>query len=149
MVSPIDYTMDVLSPIEGYMQGLKFGEGIQTGRLNRELLQSQEGREQEKFAIAKQDRERSIASAQAAQQNAAAAKAALVDYVNKLEAGTATSADLRAAIVKFPKLAETFQAISNSVSTERLNNEIKHAKQLAFACKKRSRAGEVVSSRES
>jgi hypothetical protein len=55
MVSPIDYTMDVLSPIEGYMQGLKFGEGIQTGRLNRELLQSQEGREQEKFAIAKQD----------------------------------------------------------------------------------------------
>jgi hypothetical protein len=132
MVQPIDYTMDVLSPIEGYMQGLKFGEGIQTGRLNRELLQSQEGREQEKFAIAKQDRERSIASAQAAQQNAAAAKAALVDYVNKLEAGTATSADLRAAIVKFPKMAETLQAVSNSVSTERLNNEMKFAKQLAY-----------------
>lgn len=136
MVSPIDYTMDVLSPIEGYMDGLKFGEGIQTGRLNRELLQSQEGREQEKFAIAKQDRARSIASAQAAQQNAAAAQAGLVDYVNKLEAGTATSADLRAAIAKFPKLAETFQAVSNSVSTERLNNEIKHAKQLAFALTK-------------
>ena len=136
MVSPIDYTMDVLSPIEGYMQGLKFGEGIQTGRLNRELLQSQEGREQEKFAIAKQDRARSIASAQAAQQNAAAARAGLVDYVNKLEAGTATSADLRAAIVKFPKMAETFQAFSNSVSTERLNNEMKHAKQLAFALTK-------------
>jgi hypothetical protein len=132
MVSPIDYTMDVLSPIEGYMQGLKFGEGIQTGRLNRELLQSQEGREQEKFAIAKQDRARSIASAQAAQQNAAAAQAGLVDYVNKLEAGTATSADLRAAIVKFPKMAETFQAFSNSVSTERLNNEMKHAKKLAY-----------------
>jgi hypothetical protein len=136
MVQPIDYTMDVLSPMEGYMQGLKFGEGIQTGRLNRELLQSQEGREQEKFAIAKQDRARSIASAQAAQQNAAAAQAGLVDYVNKLEAGTATSADLRAAIVKFPKMAETFQAFSNSVSTERLNNEMKHAKQLAFALTK-------------
>jgi hypothetical protein len=132
MVSPIDYTMDVLSPIEGYMGGLKFGEGIQTGRLNRELLQSQEGREQEKFAIAKQDRARSIASAQAAQQNAAAAKAGLVDYVNKLEAGTATSADLRAAIANFPKMAETFQAVSNSVSTERLNNEVKHAKELAY-----------------
>jgi hypothetical protein len=132
MVSPIDYTMDVLSPIEGYMQGLKFGEGIQTGRLNRELLQSQEGREQEKFAIAKQDRERSIASAQAAQQNAAAAQAGLVDYVNKLEAGTATSADLRAAIANFPKMAETLQAVSNSFSTERLNNEMKNAKQLAY-----------------
>ena len=132
MVQPMNYTMDVLSPIEGYMDGLKFGEGIQTGRLNRELLQSQEGREQEKFAIAKQDRARSIASAQAAQQNAAAAQAGLVDYVNKLEAGTATSADLRAAIVKFPKMAETFQAFSNSVSTERLNNEMNHAKKLAY-----------------
>jgi hypothetical protein len=132
MVQPIDYTMDVLSPMEGYMQGLKFGEGIQTGRLNRELLQSQEGREQEKFAIAKQDRARSIASAQAAQQNAAAAQAGLVDYVNKLEAGTATSADLRAAIANFPKMTETLQAVSNSFSTERLNNEEKNAKQLAY-----------------
>ena len=136
MVSPIDYTMDVLSPIEGYMDGLKFGEGIQTGRLNRELLQSQEGREQEKFAIAKQDRARSIASAQAAQQNAAAAQAGLVDYVNKLEAGTATPAELRAAMLKFPKMAETFQAFSNSVSAERMNTEITFAKQLAFALKK-------------
>jgi hypothetical protein len=136
MVQPMNYTMDVLSPIEGYMDGLKFGEGIQTGRLNRELLQSQEGREQEKFAIAKQDRERSIASAQAAQQNAAAAQAGLVDYVNKLEAGTATPADLRAAMLKFPKMAETFQAFSNSVSAERMNTEITFAKQLAFALKR-------------
>ena len=57
MVNPINYTMDVLSPIEGYMQGLKFGEGIQTDRLNRELLQSQEGRAQETFAMQNRDRE--------------------------------------------------------------------------------------------
>ena len=133
MVSPIDYTMDVLSPIEGYMQGLKFGEGIQTDRLNRELAQSQEGRTQETFAMAKQDRARSIASAQAAQQNAAAAQAGLVDYVNKLEAGTATPAELRAAMLKFPKMAETFQAFSQSVSAERLATETTFAKQLAFA----------------
>ena len=133
MVSPIDYTMDVLSPIEGYMQGLKFGEGIQTDRLNRELAQSQEGRAQETFAMAKQDRASSIASAQAAQQNAAAAQAGLVDYVNKLEAGTATPAELRAAMLKFPKMAETFQAFSQSVSAERLATETTFAKQLAFA----------------
>jgi hypothetical protein len=35
MVSPIDYTMDVLSPIEGYMDGLTIRcKDIQTGRLN-------------------------------------------------------------------------------------------------------------------
>ena len=136
MVNPIDYTMDVLSPIEGYMQGLKFGEGIQTDRLNRELAQSQEGRAQETFAMAQQDRASSIASAQAAQQNAAAAQAALVDYVNKLEAGTATPAELRAAMLKFPKMAETFQAFSSSVTSERLNTEITFAKQLAFALRR-------------
>ena len=136
MVNPIDYTMDVLSPIEGYMQGLKFGEGIQTDRLNRELAQSQEGRAQETFAMAQQDRASSIASAQAAQQNAAAAQAGLVDYVNKLEAGTATPAELRAAMLKFPKMAETFQAFSSSVTSERLNTEITFAKQLAFALRR-------------
>jgi hypothetical protein len=59
-----------------------------------------------------------------------------VDYVNKLEAGTATPAELRAAMLKFPKMAETFQAFSNSVSSERLNTETTFAKQLAFALKK-------------
>tara|TARA_R110000744_G_scaffold68266_1_gene138907 strand:- start:738 stop:2339 length:1602 start_codon:yes stop_codon:yes gene_type:complete len=133
MVQPIDYTIDVINPLQGYMQGLKFGESMLASEQNRELARSQEGRTQETFAMAKQDRARSIASAQAAQQNAAAAQAGLVDYVNKLEAGTATPAELRAAMLKFPKMAETFQAFSNSVSAERLNTEITFAKQLAFA----------------
>ena len=136
MVQPIDYTIDVINPLQGYMQGLKFGEGMLASKQNRELAQSQEGRAQETFAMEKQDRASSIASAQAAKENAAAAQAGLVDYVNKLEAGTATPAELRAAMLKFPKMAETFQAFSNSVSSERLNTEITFAKQLAFALKK-------------
>lgn len=36
MVSPIDYRMDVLSPVEGYLQGLRFGEGLLTERQGRE-----------------------------------------------------------------------------------------------------------------
>jgi hypothetical protein len=99
MVQPIDYTMNVLNPIEGYMQGLKFGEDMLAFKQNRELAQSQEGRAQETFAMEKQDRASSIASAQAAKENAAAAQAGLVDYVNKLEAGTATPAELRAAML--------------------------------------------------
>jgi hypothetical protein len=129
------------------MQGLKFGEGMLASKQNRELAQSQEGRAQETFAMEKQDRASSIASAQAAKENAAAAQAGLVDYVNKLEAGTATPAELRAAMLKFPKMAETFQAFSNSVSSERLNTETTFAKQLAFALQKRSRASEVASSK--
>jgi hypothetical protein len=136
MVQPIDYTIDVINPLQGYMQGLKFGEDMLASKQNRELAQSQEGRAQETFAMEKQDRASSIASAQAAKENAAAAQAGLVDYVNKLEAGTATPAELRAAMLKFPKMAETFQAFSNSVSSERLNTEITFAKQLAFALKK-------------
>jgi hypothetical protein len=42
MVQPIDYTMNVLNPIEGYMQGLKFGEDMLAFKQNRELAQSQE-----------------------------------------------------------------------------------------------------------
>ena len=133
MVQPIDYTIDVINPLQGYMQGLKFGESMLASEQNRELARSQEGRTQETFAMAKQDRARSIASAQAAQQNAAAAQAGLVDYVNKLEAGTATPAELRAAMLKFPKMAETFQAFAKSVSAERMNTEITFSKQLAFA----------------
>ena len=102
MVSPIDYTMDVLSPIEGYMQGLKFGEGIQTGRLNRELLQSQEGREQEKFAIAKQDREAARANAARQMAQAEASQKALADLVNK--GSTATSEDFVKAWVANPAI---------------------------------------------
>jgi len=44
MVSPINYRMDVLSPVEGYLQGLRFGEGLLTERQGREntALQMQE-----------------------------------------------------------------------------------------------------------
>ena len=66
MVSPINYTTNVLNPIEGYMQGLKFGEGILSARQGRELAQSQEERAQETFAMQKEDRARAIQRQQAA-----------------------------------------------------------------------------------
>ena len=58
MLSPINYTTNVLNPVEGYMQGLKFGENILSQRQNRELAQNQEGRAQEQFAMATEDRDR-------------------------------------------------------------------------------------------
>ena len=41
MVSPINYRTDVLSPVEGYLQGLRFGEGLLTERQGRESVAQQ------------------------------------------------------------------------------------------------------------
>jgi hypothetical protein len=133
MVSPINYSMNVLNPIEGYMQGLKFGEGILTQRQGRELAQSQEGRAQEKFALAKEDRARAIQQQQAAAAQAARGQQALLEYLDKQEAGTATGADFRRAMVEFPQVSERFQAVASSFSQERLANETQFGQQLSFA----------------
>ena len=140
MVSPINYSMNVLNPIEGYMQGLKFGENILTQRQGRELAQSQEGRAQEKFALAKEDRARAIqqqqaaaAQAQAQREQAQRGQQALLGYLDNLEAGTSTPSDLRRAMVEFPQVSERFQAVASSFSQERLANEIQFGQQLSFA----------------
>ena len=140
MVSPINYSMNVLNPIEGYMQGLKFGEGILGQRQGRELAQSQEARAQETFAMQKEDRARAIqrqqaaaAQAQRQREQRAQAQAALEGYLEKQEAGTATASDLRRALVQFPEVSERFQAVANSFTEERLGNETRYGQQLAFA----------------
>ena len=143
MVSPIDYTMNVLNPIQGYMQGMEFGENVLTARQGRELAQSQEGRAQETFAMQKEDRERRIAqeraaAARAQQQRAQAeaSRAALLSYLDDLEAGTATPEQLRRTTAMFPQVSEQLQAFSSQVGQERLNNEMGFSKKLAFAISK-------------
>lgn len=140
MVSPINYTTNVLNPVEGYMQGLKFGENILTQRQGRELAQNQEARTQEAFAMQKEDRARAIqqqqaraAQAQAQQEQAERGQQALLEYLDNLENGTATPSDLRRAMVEFPQVAERFQAVAGSFSQERLANETQFGKQLSFA----------------
>ena len=143
MVSPIDYTMNVLSPIEGYLEGMKFGEGILTARQGREATQqtmdlrgAQERRAQATFE--EQQRARAAARADAARQRAAAeaGRDALFEYFEKQENRTAKPADLRRAILQFPGMSEQFQAVANSFSEERLGNEVRFGKQLSFALSK-------------
>lgn len=140
MVSPINYSMNVLNPIEGYMRGLKFGEGLLTARQGRELAQNQEGRAQEAFSMKKEDRARAIqqqqaaaAQAQAQREQAARGQEALLGYLDNLEAGTATPSDLRRAMVQFPQVSERFQSVANSFTEERLGNEKRYFQQLSFA----------------
>ena len=140
MLSPINYTTNVLNPVEGYMQGLKFGENILSQRQNRELAQNQEGRAQEQFAMATEDRDRAIqqqqaatVSAQSQREQAERGQQALLEYLNKQETGTATAADLRRAMIEFPGVSERFQSVANSFTKERRDNETQYGQQLSFA----------------
>ena len=143
MVNPIDYTMNVLSPIEGYMQGLEFGEGIQTNRLNRELAQSQEGRTQEAFAMQKEDRARAIQQQQARAAEVARQRAraeagnqALLQYYELQKTGKATPNDLREAMLNFPQMTERFSALAGSFSAERTGNEVAFGRKALYALRK-------------
>jgi len=75
MVGPIDYTMQVLDPIQGYMKGLAFGEDLQNSQLGREqtrqtmgIQQTQEARAAQEFEMRKAEAARKQADAQRGQQ---------------------------------------------------------------------------------
>lgn len=75
MVGPIDYTMQVLDPIQGYMKGLAFNEDLQTSQLGREqtrqtmgIQQTQEARAAQEFEMRKAEAARKQADAQRGQQ---------------------------------------------------------------------------------
>lgn len=144
MVQPINYTTDVLSPIQGYLQGLKFGEGLNTDRLNQAATTQTMGIQREQMDLQLrqyEDAQRARAqAAAAAQANAAAQRAAavagrdaLLGYMAKVEAGEDTPADLRRAMIEFPGMMDQFQAISSSFSDERKANEVGFGRQLTFA----------------
>ena len=132
MVQPINYALDVLSPIQGALRGYQLGrEDIGQRQVMQEREQmmgfraAQEQRAQQQFAAQQ---------AQAAQARAAAesGQAALLALHDKLAAGTATPADVRRAMLENPGMAEQFQALSQSFTAERMGNEQRFGQQLAF-----------------
>lgn len=136
MVQPINYALDVLSPIQGALRGYQLGrEDISQRQVMQEREQmmgfraAQEQRAQQQFAAQQ---------AQAAQARAAAERgqAALLALHDQLAAGTATSSDVRRAILENPGMAEQFQALSQSFTAERLGNEQRFGQQLSFALAK-------------
>ena len=144
MVQPINYSRDVLSPIEGYLQGLKFGEGLNTERQQQQATAQNMGIQRESMDLQQQQfaAQQQAAAQQRADQQAAAAQQrqqaeqgsmALMSYLDALEQGTASPADLRKGIAMFPQLADQFQTFASSVSEERLNNELQFGQQLSFA----------------
>lgn len=104
MVSPIDYRMDVLSPVEGYLQGLRFGEGLLTERQGREntaqIMQEreqvmgirgqQEQRAQQTFEMQRAAAESQRAAAERQRANGEAMQAQLVNLREMAINGTLT-----------------------------------------------------------
>lgn len=133
MVQPINYSMNVLNPIEGYLQGLKFGEGILSARQQRAATEQDMRIQQATFEEQQRARAEARAAAARQQAQAEAGRQALFEYFDKQEARTATPNDLRRAILQFPGMAEQFQAVADSFSEERLGNEQRFGKQLSFA----------------
>jgi len=49
-MDPINYTMNVLDPLQGYMQGIQFGEGLKTTRLGQQQAQQNMDSQSQNFA---------------------------------------------------------------------------------------------------
>ena len=143
-MGPIDYSMDVLNPIEGYMQGLKFGEGILTDRLNRDATTQNMGIQREQmdlaqaqFAAQEQARAQQMAAAQAqaeaAKARAGAMRDALVSVYDGLESGDVSTGDILRITAEYPELTDPIQAAKASFSEDRIANETGFGQQLVFA----------------
>lgn len=109
MVQPINYSMNVLSPIEGYMQGLKFGEGILTQRLGREATRQDMDIQRQTFEEQQRALEEARAAAARAQAQAEAGQAALAGLA-ELGAG-ATSDDFLQAWLANPAIRDDLNAL--------------------------------------
>lgn len=92
-MEPINYSRDVLSPVQGFLQGIKFGEGILTDRQGREatalgmdetrqmmgLRGSEEARQAEGFAAQQAEAARQQAAANAMQESLGALRQKAMD----------------------------------------------------------------------
>lgn len=115
MVGPIDYTMQVLDPIQGYLQGLQFGENVQTARLGREqtrqamgIQAAQEARAAEEFQIRKAEAARKVEEAQRGQQ-------VLADLFSN---PNPTSDDFMGAYVANPAIREEIKFLMTNQTSE-------------------------------
>ena len=143
-MGPLDYTMDVLNPIEGYMQGLKFGEGILTDRLNRDATTHTMGIQRENMDLAQSqfaalERERAqqaqaaAAQTEAARARAEALKATLMSAYDGIENGDLTPGQILRISLENPEIAAELQAGLSFFGEERAAVEADRAKQFIFA----------------
>lgn len=109
MVGPVNYRLDVLDPIQGYLQGLQFGENVQTQRLGREATRQGMDIQRQTFEEQQRARAEARAAAARAQAQAEAGQEALARLA-ELGAG-ATSDDFLQAWVANPAIRDDLTAL--------------------------------------
>lgn len=118
MVGPIDYTMNVLTPMQRFTEGLKFGEDLLTARQGRQeteqmmgLRDAAEARAAQEFEMRRADAERQRAQAEAGQ-------AALMELVNL---GTnATVDDYTRAYIANPAIRQDLSSLKTMLEAPKL-----------------------------
>ena len=130
MVGPIDYTMQVLDPIQGYMKGLAFGEDLQNSQLGREqtrqtmgIQQTQEARAAQEFEMRKAEAARKQADAQRGQQ-------VLGELLNN---PSPTSEDFTKAYLANPAIREEVKFLMGNQSAEVTKAQLSSAQNLYAA----------------
>ena len=130
MVGPIDYTMQVLDPIQGYMKGLAFGEDLQNSQLGRDqtrqtmgIQQTQEARAAQEFEMRKAEAARKHADAQRGQQ-------VLGELLNN---PSPTSEDFTKAYLANPAIREEVKFLMGNQSAEITKAQLSSAQNLYAA----------------
>ena len=111
MVLPIQYDIAVGNPVDSYLQGLKFGEDIQTQRLNRQVGQFN-------LDTARQEQIAQAQAARQAQEAEQAGQAALQTLLDNPNAGTR---DFLQAWVSNPAARDEIVALRDTLTTDQNN----------------------------
>jgi hypothetical protein len=138
MVSPINYRMDVLSPVEGYLQGLRLGEGLLTERQGREST-AQQMQEREQMMGLRQAQESRAAQAFEMQRAAAAQQQAQAEQMQAQLAGlremaiggTLTPEALNQFALANANTFEDFRAAFDAMGEERRQADVRFGLQLS------------------
>lgn len=119
MVQPIDYTLNVLSPMQRFTEGLKFGEDVLTARLARDETQQLMGMRaaQEARAVAAEQERRSAAEAERAR--AEKMQADLGGLVALAEGGNLTTDAINQFRLTYAKTLDDVTNVFTSMEQER------------------------------
>lgn len=124
MIAPVDYTLNVPSPVDRMQQGLSFGQGMRANEQAMQLATNQDQRAQATFENQQTQFAQEQAAAQAQQAQAAKLQGDLAGLSAKVADGTATFADFAGISLAHPDLAAQLKTVWDGQSEERKKNDI-------------------------
>ena len=130
-MDPINYTMNVLDPLQGYMQGIQFGEGLKTTRLGQQQAQQNMDIQSQNFADQQRALQEQRAAAAQQQQQAKAMQEQLMGLRQSAIDGTLTPDALNKFALDNAKTFDEFKTAFNAVSEPRRQADTQFGIQLS------------------